>query len=100
MTREKCVQAGAAMTDALDEMLDDQGLPRSTAGYAREHLLCNWLVTGKRSPFQPRTPDEFEALTRVRKENTQFILAGIPFAERRARLKAKAIREVRNGQHE
>lgn len=88
-------RSGSLMCETLKDWRDEAGKATETRHYTTEHRLCNWALTGAFRPLDEKSlgNDDLELLRRIRVHNTALIDAEIPYAERKSRLSAYAIRQ-------
>jgi Rha family phage regulatory protein len=77
------------MTDALVEIREEVGKETRQHHFINENLLCNEIAIGIRSAIDERTlsNEDAEVLRLVRERNSALLVAGVSYAERKARLR-------------
>ena len=83
------------MMDALIEFRADQGKETDAHHFQCENKLCNWVVSGEFKAIDEKTISNEDAafLAKIRKRNEAYILAGLDYATRKAKLNEFAIRQ-------
>jgi len=76
------------MLEALIEAREEIGKPTGAPHFMCESRLCNWALTGRFEGLDESTlsNDEAELLEAIRDRNRAFLLAGLDYADRKARL--------------
>jgi len=76
------------MLEALIEIREELGKPTGAVQFMSEAKLCNWALTGRFEGLDESTlsNDEAELLEAIRDRNRAFLLAGLDYADRKARL--------------
>lgn len=76
------------MLEALIEIREELGKPTGAHQFMSEAKLCNWALTGRFEGLDESTlsNDEAELLEAIRDRNRAFLLAGLDYADRKARL--------------
>jgi len=76
------------MLAALIEAREEIGKPTGAPHFMCEARLCNWALTGRFEGLDESTlsNDEAELLEAIRDRNRAFLLAGLDYADRKARL--------------
>lgn len=87
--------ANKPMLDALVEIRAELGKETGENHYRCEAKLCNGILTGKYAKLDERTLSntDLELLERIRDRNRAFILAGLDYATRKAKLNEFALRQ-------
>ena len=87
--------ANRPMLDALVEIRAELGKETGENHYRCEAKLCNGVLTGKYAKLDERTlsNDDVELLEKIRDRNRAFILAGLDYATRKAKLNEFALRQ-------
>lgn len=82
------------MMDALIEAREDIGKDTGTNNYMSENKLCNWAVTGQFGKIDEKTisNEDAQLLADVRKRNEAYLLAGLDYKTRKAKLQDFALR--------
>jgi phage regulator Rha-like protein len=83
------------MMDALVEWRSDQGKDTEEHHFWCENKLCNGIVTGAFKAIDEKglSNADAELLTKVRRRNESYILAGMDYPTRKAKLAEFAIRQ-------
>jgi len=76
------------MLEALIEIREELGKPTGAPHFMCEARLCNWALIGRFEGLDESTlsNDEAELLEAIRDRNRAFLLAGLDYADRKARL--------------
>lgn len=76
------------MLEALIEAREEIGKPTGAPHFMCEARLCNWALTGRFEGLDESTlsNDDAELLEAIRDRNRAFLLAGLDYADRKARL--------------
>lgn len=87
-------QAHHPMMDALTEFREELGKETCTVQYMSENKLCNFIVTGCFAKIDEKAlrNEDVELLAAVRKRNEAYLLAGLEYNERKAKLVKFSIR--------
>ena len=87
--------ANRPMLDALVEAREEAGKATEAHHYMTEARLCNKVLTGKYAKLDEKTlsNDDVELLEKIRDRNRAFILAGMSYADRKAKLQQYALRQ-------
>ena len=96
-------QSNRPMLDALIEAREEQGKATGAAQFMCEAKLCNWALTGRFEAIDEATLSNEDAalLEAIRDRNRAFILAGLGYDDRKARLFEFATRSrTRRIQHQ
>jgi phage regulator Rha-like protein len=77
------------MTNALAEIREEAGKNTRAHHFIVENLLCNEIALGIRSAIDERTlsNEDAEVLRLIRERNSALLVAGVAYAERKARLR-------------
>lgn len=81
-------QSNRPMLDALIEAREELGKPTGAVQFMSEAKLCNWALTGRFEAIDEATLSNEDAalLESIRDRNRAFILAGLGYDDRKARL--------------
>ena len=76
------------MMDALIEVRADDGKDTEAKHFTCENRLCNWVVTGKFAAIDESALSnaDLDLLRLVRERNAAFLMSGLPYDARKARL--------------
>ena len=87
--------ANRPMLDALVEAREEAGKATEAHHYMTEAKLCNWALTGRFERLDERglSNEDVALLELIRDRNRAFILAGLDYATRKARLNEFALRQ-------
>lgn len=87
--------ANKTMNGALVEIRAEVGKETSENHYRCEARLCNWALTGRFEKLDEKTltNEQVALLEQIRDRNRAFLLAGLDYSSRKARLNAYALRQ-------
>lgn len=87
--------ANRPMLDALVEIRAEVGKETGENHYRCEARLCNWALTGRFEKLDEKTltNEQVVLLEQIRDRNRAFLLAGLDYSSRKARLNAYALRQ-------
>ena len=79
---------------ALEEAREEVGKETKDVNFMSESKLCNWAVTGKFEKIDEKALSNEDAalLEKVRRRNESFLVVGMDYKERKARLFAYAMK--------
>lgn len=84
---------GSAMTDVVKDFMELSGKTSKPYHYSNEHLLCNFILTGRREPLDEATltTQQLKLLTDIRRRNLVLFNRGLDTQTRKAMLSEFAI---------
>lgn len=87
--------ANRPMMDALVEAREEAGKSTQEHHYMTEARLCNAILTGRFEKLDERTlsNDDVALLEQIRRRNESYILAGLDYSTRKAKLQQYALRQ-------
>lgn len=87
--------ANRPMLDALVEAREEAGKETKERHFMTEAKLCNGVLTGKYAKLDERTLSntDLELLEQIRRRNESYLIVGLDYATRKAKLSEFALRQ-------